>query len=78
MGESCSCVEKVVIVSNDAIKSIVFTLSELGIEREVGHSVVGISVEVSLNVNGSLVEGLIVVIGVSFKLVSIYEVVDKS
>ena len=78
MGESCSCVEKVVIVSNDAIKSIVFTLSELGIEREVGHSVVGISVEVSLNVNGSLVEGLIVVIGVSFKLMSIYEVVDKS
>ena len=78
MGESCSCVEKVVIVSNDAIKSIVFTLSELGIEREVGHSVVGISVEVSLNVNGSLVEGLIVVIGVSFKLMGVYEVVDKS
>ena len=71
MGESCSCVEKVVIVSNDAIKSIVFTLSELGIEREVGHSVVGISVEVSLNVNGSLVEGLIVVIGVSFKLMGV-------
>jgi len=35
-------------------------------------------VEVSLNVNGSLVEVLIVVICIFLKLVSINEVIDKS
>ena len=78
MGKSSSSIEDVVIVSNYAIKSIVFSFSKLGVERQVGHGVVGVSVEVSSNVDGSLVEALIVVICISLKLMSIDEVIDKS
>ncbi len=78
MRKSSSSIEEVVIVCDDAIESIVFGFSKLGVEHQVSHGVVGISVEVSPYVNGSLVETLIVVSGISLQLMGVDEVIDKS
>jgi len=72
-----SNIEQPGLKTQNTVKSIIFSFSELSIEHQIGHRVIWISVEVALNVYGSLIKRFVVVTFISFQLMGVNKMIDE-
>jgi hypothetical protein len=77
VGEASTCVVLHGLGSEDGVESVVFGLSQFGVEHQVSHGVVRISMEVAGNIVSSIVEGAVLVCSVSLQLVGINKMINE-